>query len=241
MTSAVRQTESVRGELSELAPPFDVGLFVSRYGGAAGLKFKAGTVLYSQGEAADCLYYIQEGQVQFTVVSAQGREAIFTFLGPGDFCGVGMLVGEKSRVATATCKTDCVVARLERASVVRAVREDPQFAGFYVSYVLNRTIRLRDNLISRIFDTSERRLARILLGLANSGQDRRERIVIVKLDQEALARMVGTTRSRINHFMNKFRKLGYVDYNGEIAVHSSLLNVLLHDRPADPADDESVA
>lgn len=232
MASAVRQTQPNSGGPREFAPPFDINLFVSRYGGIAGLKFKAGTVLYSQGEPGDCLYYLQEGQVQFTVVSAHGREAIFALLGPGDFCGVGTLIGEQSRAATATCKTDCVAARLERASIIRAVQRDPQFAEFYMAYVLNRTIRLRDNLISRIFDTSEQRLARILLLLAGSGQDGRERSVIGKLDQEALAQMVGTTRSRISHFMSRFRKLGYVDYNGEIAVHNSLLKVLGREHPA---------
>lgn len=240
MTLTTHRDPPVSGGAFGAAPSFDIDLFVSRYGGSTGLKFKANAVLYAQGEPADCLFYIQDGQVQLTVVSAQGKEAIWDVLRQGDFCGQGCLAGEQLRVSTATCKTDCVVARLEKASVIRAIQQDPLFAEFYVTSILNRTVRIRDSLISQLFDTSEQRLARILLLLANYGKEGRHDHVIGRLDQEALAQMVGTTRSRINHFMNKFRRLGYIDYDGDIAVHSSLLNVALHGHADDAAENRKL-
>ena len=152
-------------------------------------------------------------------------------------------MGETQRMSTATTMTECVIARLEKAAVIRAIHDDLQFSEFFIMYVLNRTVRLTDNLIDHLFNSSERRLARILLLLANYGKEGRLEPVINKIDQQTLAQMVGTTRSRVNFFMNKFRKLGYIDYNGRISVHSSLLNVVLHDQPlgasavSDPHED----
>jgi CRP/FNR family cyclic AMP-dependent transcriptional regulator len=235
MNSAIDRDPPVTGGAFESKQSFDVDSFASRYGGVSRSPFKSGTRLYDQGEPANCLFYIQDGQVQLSVVSAQGKEAIIALLSAGDFSGEGCLISERLQVATATCLTDCIVARLERASVTRAVQQDPRFAEFFLVYVLNRTAGLRASLIDQLFNSSERRLARILLLLANYGKDGRADIVIGKIDQEALAKMVGTTRSRVNYFMNKFRRLGYIDYNGHIDVHSSLLNVVLHDSSLDAA------
>jgi len=221
----------VSGRSFEGTQSFDLESFAAKFGGTTTSTVKAGTSLYRQGERADCLFYLQAGQVQLTVVSPEGKQAIIAVLNAGDFCGEGALISEKLWVSTATCLADSVVARIERANVIRAIQQDPLFAEFYLVYILNRTVRLRDSLISQLFDSSERRLARILLLLANYGTEGRKETVIGNLDQEALAQMVGTTRSRVNHFMNKFRKLGYIDYNGDIAVHSSLLNVVLQDQP----------
>jgi CRP-like cAMP-binding protein len=160
----------------------------------------------------------------------EGKEAVIALLGRGDFCGEGCLVGEPLRMATATAMTKCVVARLEKATVIRAIHEDAAFSEFLVAYVLKRTARLTDTLIDQLFNSSEKRLARVLLLLANYGKEGRSETVINKIDQETLASMIGSTRSRVNFFMNKFRKLGLIEYNGKINVHSSLLRVVLHDQ-----------
>jgi CRP-like cAMP-binding protein len=231
--------------LGSVTPLFDIDSFAVKFGGLTRSELKPGDRLYTQGESADGLFYIQRGQLQLTVLSAQGKEAIIDFLEAGDFCGEACLVGERLRVSTATCTSDCTMARLDREAVKRAIREDAQFAEFYLVYFLNRTVRLRDSLISMLFNTSERRLARILLQLVDYGKDGRVDSVMGKIDQEALAQMVGTTRSRINLFMNKFRKLGYIEYNGHINgcinVHSSLLNFVLHDKPLGVVGNPAVA
>ena len=184
-----------------------------------------------QGDAADSIYYIKKGQIQLTVVSMEGKEAVIAVLGTSDFCGEGCLVGEPLRMVTATTMTQCTVVRMEKATVIRAVHDDPEFSEFLVSYLLKRTARLTDNLVDQLFNSSEKRLARILLLLANYGKEGRTETVINNVDQETLAQMIGATRSRVNFFMNKFRKLGLIEYNGRINVHSSLLRVVLHDQP----------
>jgi CRP-like cAMP-binding protein len=211
--------------------PFDPIADLSKYGGLVASDFGAKQLVFSQGDAADCVFYIQKGQIQLTVISMQGKEAVIAVLGAGDFCGEGCLVGEPLRMATATTMTRCVVVRLEKATVIRAIHEDPEFSEFLVTYVLKQTARLTDNLVDQLFNSSEKRLARVLLLLANYGKEGRTDTVINKIDQETLAQMIGATRSRVNFFMNKFRKLGLIEYNGHINVHSSLLRVVLHDQP----------
>ena len=184
-----------------------------------------------QGDAADSIYYIKKGQIQLTVVSMEGKEAVIAVLGTSDFCGEGCLVGQPLRMVTATTMTQCTVVRMEKATVIRAIHDDPEFSEFLVSYLLKRTARLTDNLVDQLFNSSEKRLARILLLLANYGKEGRTETVINNVDQETLAQMIGATRSRVNFFMNKFRKLGLIEYNGRINVHSSLLRVVLHDQP----------
>jgi CRP/FNR family cyclic AMP-dependent transcriptional regulator len=217
-----------------IGPPFDPAAFVAKYGGM--IQASYGAKLYSQGDAADCIFYFQKGRAQIKVVSKEGKEAVIAVVEAGDFCGEECLVGERLRMSTVVTMTESLVSRLEKAAVIRAIHDDLGFAQFFLMYVLNRTARLTDDLIYQMFNSSEKRLARILLLLANYGKEGRVETVISKIDHQALAQMVGTTRSRVNFFMNKFRKLGYIDYNGRITVHSSLLNVVLLDQPS--ASDE---
>lgn len=214
----------------------DLDAFAADYGGVTVSKCREGTLLYRQGQPADAMYYLQSGQIQITVVSSQGKEGIIGLLDPGDWCGEGCLLGNRRRVATAACMIDSAVARLESRSVLRGIRQNPAIAEFFVGFALQRAIQLRENLISQLFDSSEKRLARALLVLAMHGRRGAAHNVIHNVDQEGLAQMIGATRSRVNHFMNKFRRLGYIDYKGgTIYVHNSLSNISPHDGP--PADD----
>jgi CRP/FNR family transcriptional regulator, cyclic AMP receptor protein len=219
-----------------MTAPFDPSVRLSKYGAPIVSDVGAKQTIFSQGDAADCIYYVQKGQIQLTVISMEGKEAVIAVLNAGDFCGEGCLVGEPLRMAGATTMTPCVVVRLEKATVIRAIHEDPDFSEFLVAYVLKRTARLTDNLVDQLFNSSEKRLARVLLLLANYGKEGRTETVINKIDQETLAQMIGATRSRVNFFMNKFRKLGLIEYNGKINVHSSLLRVVLHDQPLGTLD-----
>jgi CRP/FNR family transcriptional regulator, cyclic AMP receptor protein len=220
-----------------MKPPFEPAEFVAKHGGTLGARYGPKHLIYSQGDTADCIFYFQKGQAQIKVVSQQGKEAVIAVVEPGDFCGEGCLIGEPLRMSTVTTMTDCVVTRLEKSAVIRALHDDPSFAEFLVMYVLNRTVRVTDHLIDQMFNSSEKRLARVLLLLANYGKEGRVETVINKIDHQTLAQMVGTTRSRVNFFMNKFRKLGYIDYNGRISIHSSLLSVVLHDQPIGTFDE----
>jgi CRP/FNR family transcriptional regulator, cyclic AMP receptor protein len=213
-----------------MAVPFDPCAYFKKHGGISFLEIDESDVVFIQGDVADCIFYIQKGQIQLTVLSMEGKEAVIALLDAEDFCGEGCLVGEPLRMSTATTMTKCVIARLEKAAVIRAVHEDAEFSEFLVQYVLKQTARLTDTLVDQLFNSSEKRLARVLLLLANYGKEGRSETVINKLDQETLAHMIGSTRSRVNFFMNKFRKLGLIDYNGRIHVHNSLLSVVLHDQ-----------
>jgi CRP/FNR family transcriptional regulator, cyclic AMP receptor protein len=215
-----------------IEPPVDPAAFVAKYGGVIEASYGAKHALYSQGDAADCIFYFQKGRAQIKVVSKEDKEAVIAVVEAGDFCGEGCLVGEPLRMSTVVTMTESLVTRLEKAAVIRAIHDDLGFAQFFLMYVLNRTARLTDDLIDHMFNSSEKRLARVLLLLANYGKEGDGvETVISKIDHQTLAQMVGTTRSRVNFFMNKFRKLGYIDYNGRITVHSSLLNVVLLDQP----------
>ena len=199
-----------------------------RSGRAGGL---AGEVIFSQGDPADAVFYIQKGQVKITVVSEQGKEAIVAVLGSDEFCGEGCLTGQPRRMATATAMTACDIMRLEKSAIIRVLHEEPAFSEMFVSHLLARTIRVEADLVDQLFNSSEKRLARALLLLANFGKEGRPEPVVAKISQETLAEMIGTTRARVSFFMNKFRKLGLIDYNGHLEVHSSLLNVVLHEAP----------
>jgi CRP/FNR family transcriptional regulator, cyclic AMP receptor protein len=191
--------------------------------------FDEGSVIFSQGNAADALYKIHKGKIKLTVVSNAGKEAVIAVLGPNDFFGEGCLAGQPLRMSTATAMTECLIARTERTVVVEMLQTDPAFSKLLLSYMLTRTIRIEEDLIDQLFNSSEKRLARALLLLANFGKEGKPEIVIPKISQETLATMIGTTRSRVSFFMNKFRRLGFIEYNGTLEVHSSLLNVVLHD------------
>lgn len=227
MNLQINAVARMGGEAFNAGKSFDLDAFAANYGGVTVSRFKAGAVLYSQGDPADAMYYLQGGQIQMTVVSSRGKEGILGVLDAGSFCGEGCLLGNrKVRVATAACMTNTTAARLERASIVRAFREDPAIAELFVVVALKKVVLLRESLISQLFDSSERRLARALLLLAKRGGNGGTKNIVRNIDQEALAQLIGTTRSRVNHFMNKFRRLGYIDYEGSvIVVRDSLSNV----------------
>ena len=201
---------------------------------AAGVRrvtrdYPEGQPIFSQGDRADAVFFIERGKVKLTVLSTQGKQAVIALLGPETFFGEGCLAGQPLRMSTATATTDCSVVLLPKPAVVRALHKDAAFSETFTTYLLSRNIRMEEDLVDQLFNSSEQRLARILLLLANFGKEGRPEPVVPKISQETLAEMVGTTRSRISHFMNKFRKLGFIEYNGRLEVHSSLLHVVLHD------------
>ena len=183
------------------------------------------------GGVADSIFYIQKGQVKIVAHSEQGKEAVVAILGPGDFCGEGCLAGQPRRIGTALAMTNCVITRVDKAVMIRLLHDEPEFSGKFMSHLLTRNIRVEADLVDQLFNSSEKRLARMLLLLANFAKERKPEPMIAKISQETLAEMIGTTRPRVSFFMNKFRKLGFIDYNGHLEVHSSLLNVILHDDP----------
>jgi CRP/FNR family transcriptional regulator, cyclic AMP receptor protein len=211
--------------------PFDTKTFGSKYGGLTITKYPASSIIFAQGDIADSILYLQEGKVKLSVVSEQGKEAVIAILKADDLFGEGCLAVQPLRIATATTMSNCVITRLERVSVIRATHDDPSFSDFLMAHLLTVNARLNERLIDQLFNSSERRLARALLLLANYGKEERPEHVIPRIDQATLAKMVGTTRARVNHFMNKFRKMGFIEYNGDICVRSSLWNILLHDQP----------
>ena len=190
-------------------------------------------IVFSQGEVADAVFYVQQGKVKLTVVSEQGKEAVVAILGPGHFFGEGCLNGHPLRIATTRAVDECVITRLEKATMIATIHNEPEFSELFMSYLLSRNSRIEEDLIDQLFNSSEKRLARLLLLLANFGKEGRPEPIMGNFSQETLAEMIGTTRSRVSFFMNKFRKLGFIEYNGKLEVHNSLLNVVLHDTPRD--------
>jgi CRP-like cAMP-binding protein len=209
---------------------FDHLDFIARHGGAVS-DYSDRQAVYMQGDPADALFYIASGTVKVTIFSEYGKEAVIALLGAGDFFGEGCVDGQLLRNSTIAATSKCEIARFDRAVVNRALSEDPSFAHLFMQFVLERNQKLQSDLIDQLFNSSEKRLARILLTLANSGLGTQSNVITMAINQEMLATMVGTTRSRINQFMNKFRKLGYIDYNGKIKVNNSLLNLILHEQP----------
>jgi CRP-like cAMP-binding protein len=211
---------------------FDPKAFLAKVNGGRRLsKYRKGQAIYSQGDPSDSIFYIKSGKTKVTVISEQGKEAVVALLGPDEFFGEGCLSGQSLRVATVAALTECVIARMERGEIIQAIHDEPEFAELFISHLVARNIRAEEDLIDQLFNSSEKRLARVLLLLANFGKEGRPEPVIAKISQEMLAEMIGTTRSRVSHFMNKFRRLGFINYNGSIEVHSSLLNVVLYDKP----------
>jgi CRP/FNR family cyclic AMP-dependent transcriptional regulator len=212
--------------------PFDPAVFLATVDSGRTLSdYHRNEVIFTQGDPADAVFYIKTGKVKITVISEQGKEAVVAVLGSDEFCGEGCLAGQTRRMATATTMSECEIMRLEKAAIIRVLHDEPGFSEMFVSHLLARTIRVEEDLVDQLFNSSEKRLARALLLLANFGKDVRPDPIIAKVSQETLAEMIGTTRSRVSFFMNKFRKLGLIDYNGHLEVHSSLLNVVLHDNP----------
>jgi len=193
------------------------------------LNCRKGRVIFAQGDPSDAVFSIQKGKVKLTVISKQNKEAVLAIMGAGDLLGEACLAGQPVRMVTASALTECTVVRLAKPGVMRLLQEDPAFSELLLSYVLTRNIRIEDDLVDQLFNSGEKRLARILLLLANFGKEGKPELVIPSISQETLAGLVGTTRSRVSFFMNKFRKLGFIGYNGKLEAHRSLLNVVLHD------------
>ena len=212
--------------------PFNVKVFLSTVnGGRSVSNYRTHEKVFSQGDPADSVFYIQEGKVKVCVTSELGKEAIVALHGNGDFFGEGCLNGQPRRLATVAAMTDSAIMRIDKASIVRVLHDEPKFSEAFMSYLLARNARVEEDLVDQLFNSSEKRLARLLLLMANFGKEGKPEPVITKISQETLAEMIGTTRSRVSSFMNKFRKLGFVEYNGEMKVHSSLLNMVLHETP----------
>ncbi len=210
---------------------FDAKTFLARAGlGRKILHLKQDQVAYVQGDPADAIFYVQEGRLRVTVTSTNGKEATINLVGAGDFLGENCMASPHPlRLATATALTDCALLRISKAEMVRVLHDEPQLSAMFVSFLLTRNARIQADLVDHLFNSSEKRLARILLLLAQFGKESKPETVVPKISQEVLAEMIGTTRSRVSFFMNRFRKLGFVEYNGEIRVHNSLLNIFLQE------------
>jgi CRP/FNR family cyclic AMP-dependent transcriptional regulator len=209
---------------------FDPKEFLAKVGkGRTQLEYQKNQAIFSQGDEADALFYIQKGKIKITVVSKQGKEAVIGLLGVNDFFGEGCLAGQSHRMASATSMSECSVMKMKKENVTSVLHVEPAFTELFLRYVLSRNIRIEEDLVDQLFNSSEKRLARVLLLLANFGKEGKPEPIIAKMSQETLAEIVGTTRSRISFFMNRFRQLGFIEYNGELKVHSSLLTVVLND------------
>jgi CRP-like cAMP-binding protein len=199
--------------------------------GTTVLKFRKDQIVFSQGDVADAVFYIQRGKVKLTVVSKQGKEAVVAILGSGHFFGEGCLNGHPLRIATTRTIDESVITRIEKETMIATIHNEPEFSEIFMRYLVTRNSRIEEDLIDQLFNSSEKRLARLLLLLANFGKEGKPEPVVGHFSQETLAEMIGTTRSRVSFFMNKFRKLGFIEYNGTLEVHSSLLSVVLNDKP----------
>ena len=210
--------------------PFDSNAFLAAVGdGRTIQKYPKNRVVFNQGDPADSVFYIQHGKVKLGIVSPRGKEAVLAILSSGFFFGEGCLAGQTFRMSTAEAISDCSIVQVQKSVMNRVLYEEARFSEMFISHLLTRNIRIEEDLVDQLFNSSEKRLARILLLLANFGKDGQPQEVISTISQETLAEMVGTTRSRVSYFMNKFRKLGFIEYNGKMHVHSSLLSVVLHD------------
>ena len=211
---------------------FDPKAFLAKVGeGKMILELRKNQNVFQQGDVADTVFYIQKGRVKLTVLSEQGKEAVVAILEPGQFFGENCMNGHKLRISTTTAMENCVITSIAKSAMIAAIHDQPKFSELFMSYLLTRNSRIEEDLIDQLFNSSERRLARLLLLLANFGKEGSPQPISPNISQETLAEMIGTTRSRVSHFMNKFRKLGLISYNGHIEVHSSLLSAVLHEKP----------
>jgi len=212
------------------APPLDLRTYLAKAGeGGTNKEYRKKQIIFSQGGPADAVFYIEKGKVKLTVLSTRGKEAVVGILGSGDFFGEGSLAGQPLRMATATSMTECSILRVTKEAMIRILHHEPALSELFMAYLLSRNARIEEDLVDQLFNSSEKRLARILLLLTRFGKDGQHEHVVPRISQETLAEMVGTTRSRVSLFMNKFRKMGFIDYNGGLQVHSSLLGIVLHD------------
>lgn len=209
---------------------FNPKAFLAKVGtGKTSLNSPKHHTIFSQGDAADAVFFIQDGKVKLSVVSQQGKEAVLALLEPGAFFGESCLVGQLVRTASAVAEEAAILVRIDKEAMIAVLHKEAAFSELFMSYLLSHNMRIEEDLVDQLFNSSEKRLARVLLLLAHFGKDGKPETVIPKMSQETLAEMIGTTRSRVSFFMNKFRKMGFIKYNGKIHVHSSLLNVVLHD------------
>ena len=209
---------------------FDPSVFLTKVGDAKTVRdYRTKKVVFSQGDPADSVYYIQAGKVKLTVVSTRGKEAVVAILEQGQFFGEGCLAGQPLRMSTASAIQASTLVRVDKETMVRLLHREPEFAELFIAYLLSRNVRIEEDLVDHLFNSSEKRLARLLLLLAHFGKEPKPETVIPKVSQETLAAMVGTTRSRVSYFMNRFRKMGFIHYNGGLQVHSALLTVILRD------------
>jgi CRP/FNR family transcriptional regulator, cyclic AMP receptor protein len=219
---------------------FDPKAFLSKVGtGKTIVEFAKNQQVFGQGDVADAVFYIQKGSVKLTVLSEHGKEAVVGILEPGQFFGEGCLNGHPLRIATTTAMEQCVITSITKEAMIATLHNEPKFSELFMAYLLTRNSRVEEDLIDQLFNSSEKRLARLLLLLAHFGKEGRPQPILLDMSQETLAEMIGTTRSRVSFFMNKFRKLGLISYNGKIEVHNSLLNAVLHESPEIERDDPS--
>ena len=213
-------------------PSFDPVAFLTTVGAGRNIaRHSKKEVIFAQGEDADAVFYVRKGKVKVAVISKDGKEAIVALLGPDEFVGEGCLIGQPKRLATASALTECETMRVDKKEIQRVLHDELAFSQMFISHILSRNARVEEDLVDQLFNSTEKRLARLLLLLANFGKEGRPEPILAKISQETLAEMIGTTRSRVSHFMNKFRKLGFINYNGHLEVHNSLLGVLLADQP----------
>jgi CRP/FNR family cyclic AMP-dependent transcriptional regulator len=211
---------------------FDPKEFLSKVNGGRTIsEYRNDNIVFSQGDLADAVFYIQRGKIKLTVISERGKEAVVGILEVGHFFGEGCLNGHPLRVTTATAIDQCLITRIPKAAMIATMHDEPDFSELFMADLLNRNSRIEEDLIDQLFNSSEKRLARVLLLLANYGKETKPEPIVGKFSQETLAEMIGTTRSRVSFFMNKFRKLGYIEYNGKLEIHNALLNVVLYDKP----------
>src|SRR6202140_1074489 len=219
-------------EMPPAAKAFDAQVFLAKVGeGKTIIEVRKNEHVFAQGDIADTVFYIQRGRIKLTVVSDHGKEAVVAILEPGQFFGEGCMNGHSRRISTTTAMEDCLITAITKAAMVAALHDEPKFSELFMAYLLTRNSRIEEDLINQLFNSSERRLARMLLLLSQFGKEGAPQLIVPNISQETLAEMIGTTRSRVSHFMNKFRKLGLISYNGHIEVNSSLLSAVLHERP----------
>jgi CRP/FNR family transcriptional regulator, cyclic AMP receptor protein len=209
---------------------FDQGVFLTKVGNGKTIReYRAKQVVFSQGDPADAVFYVQSGKVKLTVLSKHGKQAVIAILEPGNFFGEGCLTSQSLRMSTANAMEPSTILRVAKETMVALLRREPEFAERFIAYLLSRNVRIEEDLVDQLFNSSEKRLARLLLLLAHIGKESKPELVLPKVSQETLAAMVGTTRSRVSYFMNRFRKMGFIHYNGGLNVHSALLTVVLRD------------
>jgi CRP/FNR family cyclic AMP-dependent transcriptional regulator len=215
---------------SKSSPKFSARAFLAKAGAGRSVKRPpASATIFAQADPADALFYIQKGKVKLTVISSRGKQAVIAMLGAGDFFGEGCLAGQSVRMSSATAMGECSLIRLEKAAAIAVIHDQPAFSELFLQHLLSRNMRIEEDLIDQLFNSSEKRLARVLLLLANFGKEGKPQTVIPKMSQDTLAEIIGTTRSRVSFFMDRFRKMGFIEYKNGLEVHSSLLNILLRD------------